>query len=149
MAASSLIGKLLRLSGREYADLVMAQLALCVAQLRVWARPRGRLVVATSPAPAPAAGSGDAVAARLARAVSRAARFGLFRPQCLVRAVALNQMLEARGIRGSQIRIGVRWLDGQFQAHAWVEYEGRVLGDREDFVTAYSPLTDVRLVDPS
>lgn len=83
----------------------------------------------------------------LALAVGRAAEFGVFRPLCLVRAVALNRMLERHGIKGSRVRVGVRMRNGRFAAHAWVEYGDRVLGDNEAHVGSFVELSEVRLVD--
>ena len=83
----------------------------------------------------------------LALAVGRAAEFGVFRPLCLVRAVALNRVLERHGIRGSRVRVGVRMRNGRFAAHAWVEYGDRVLGDNEAHVGSFVELSEVRLVD--
>jgi hypothetical protein len=40
-------------------------------------------------------------------------------------------LLRRRGIDG-ELRIGVRKVAGQFQAHAWLEYCGAVLNDRAD-----------------
>jgi hypothetical protein len=78
--------------------------------------------------------------------VRRAAAYGLFRPLCLVRSVALNRMLDQYGFHGSRIRVGVRLVDGKFAAHAWVEYEGQVLGDDVEHVRGFEELSDVRLL---
>jgi hypothetical protein len=82
-------------------------------------------------------------ARRLALAVVRAARFGVFRPQCLVRSVALFRMLEQRGIDGALVRVGVRRINGNFLAHAWVELAGETLGDADDHVGSFVPLTNL------
>lgn len=143
--------KLARLSPREWVELLQAQLALIAAQVLVSTRPTGRLVSSEATAEGAEAaqpqGRVDPRAERLALAVSRAADYGIFRPLCLVRAVAINRMLERRGIKGSRIRIGVRVRGGRFLAHAWVEYGGRVVGDSEAHVGSFAELTDVRLVD--
>jgi len=86
-------------------------------------------------------------AQQLGLAVSRAGDYGVFRPLCLVRAVALHKMLEGHGIRGSRIRIGVRMRRGRFGAHAWVEYGGRVVGDNIEHVGSFAELAEVHLVD--
>ncbi len=88
------------------------------------------------------------LASRLSLAVVRAAEHGLFRPVCLVRAIALHRMLEARGINGSRICIGVRYERGRFSAHAWVEYGDRVLGDHAGYVGAFAPLIQGGLEPP-
>lgn len=80
--------------------------------------------------------------------MSRAARFGVFRPRCLVRSLALQQMIERRGIEGSRIRIGVRREGEQGErltAHAWVEYGDLVLGDLDDHIASFTTLADVRI----
>src|SRR6185503_9746550 len=82
-------------------------------------------------------------ARRLALAIIRAARFGVFRPQCLVRSVALSRMLEDRGIDGALVRVGVRRANGEFLAHAWVELAGEILGDADDHVGSFVPLTNL------
>ena len=151
MRATRILRRLARLGPREWVELLQAQLALLGAQARVWTRPTGRLVhgAAASPAPAVLAEEAplDARVERLALAVSRAGDYGVFRPLCLVRAVALSRLLERRGIRGSRIRIGVRIRRGRFGAHAWVEYGGRVIGDSPEHVESFAELADVRLLD--
>jgi hypothetical protein len=132
----------------ELAELVRAQLALLSAQYLVWTRPVGQLVTS-------GASVGDAAlvedevepaARRIALAVSRAASYGVFRPLCLVRAVALSRMLDARGFHGSRVGVGVRKRRGRFEAHAWVEYKNRVLGDAEQHVNSFVPLDDLQIV---
>ena len=116
---------------RALRDVARAQVALLVAQHAVWTRPTGELVALVPVAgPDPVAGPARPTphAWRLAVAVRRAASYGVFRPKCLVRAVALQRMLERDGIRGSQVVIGVRRDAGAFGAHAWVELGGRALG---------------------
>ena len=139
--------KLVGLSPAELAELVRAQVALLGAQVTVWTRPVGQLVTNDSVAGVTEEGGEvDPVALRMALAVNRAAAYGVFRPLCLVRAVALNRMLETRGLHGSRIRVGVRRRRGRFAAHAWVEYKNQVLGDREEHVGTFAPLDDVQLL---
>ena len=136
--------KLIGLRPGEWGDLVQAQLALIAAQLEVWARPIGQLVVPGNPREStPVTPATEATARRLALAVTRAADHGIFRPLCLVRALALSRMLRSRGIRGSRIRVGVR-MATRFAAHAWVEWGGLVLGDTESHTSRYAQLTDMR-----
>lgn len=146
-----LLHKLAELSPREWGELGQAQLALLAAQVLVWTRPTGRLVSSagsgSSRREAPPAPAALARAHRLGLAVSRAGDYGVFRPLCLVRAVALNRLLERHGIHGSRIRIGVRMHKGRFGAHAWVEYGGCVVGDSTAHVASFAELTDVQLVD--
>jgi len=136
--------KVLTLSGRDWVDLLRAQWELLVARRMVRNRPIGSL--ATPSANATAADPAQLPEAkRVALAVVRAARFGVFRPQCLVRSVALSRMLEQRGITGGLVRVGVRRRNGEFLAHAWVELAGETLGDADDHVGSFVPLTNLDL----
>ena len=133
---------------RELADVAAAQRALVAAQLLVWRRPVGQLLesMPKSAASDPHVPIHERIeAARIAVAQSRAARHGVFRPRCLVRALALHRALEARGIRGSIVRIGVRQQGADLLAHAWVEHRGVVLGDTTALTSAFSVLTDAHL----
>ena len=128
-------------------DVGEAQLALLRAQASRWLKPVGEFVEVT---PADA-GQGDTPAApaqtqtceRIASAIDRAARYGVFHPLCLTRAAALSQMLDAHGITGHRIRVGVRRDGEAFVAHAWVELGQLVLGDTTVNTRAYLPLTSV------
>jgi len=151
-----LLHKLATLSPREWVDLLQAQVALLAAQVLVWTRPTGRLVshaagvpaeAALSPEQAPVESAVMRRAQQIGLAVSRAGDYGIFRPLCLVRAVAVHRMLEGHGIRGSRIRIGVRMRRGRFGAHAWVELGGCVVGDSEEHVGSFAELSEVHLVD--
>lgn len=90
-------------------------------------------------------GVGDGAEARLvteriAAAVGRAARFTYPRPTCLVRSIALARMLLRKGFP-AEVRFGVRPpVDGVLAAHAWVEVDGRVVGDRADIGSEFQPL---------
>jgi hypothetical protein len=142
----SRLSKLASLSEDERRDLLRAQLALLRAQLAVWTRPHGRLVrPVADPVPAPDERA-MVTARRLASAVSLTARRGVFRPNCLVRALALSRLLEREQVSGWHVRIGVRERTGEFQAHAWVELGNEVLADSSAHVASFAPLTDVRLV---
>ena len=150
MRMSRLFSKLLRLPRSERADLVAAQGALLAAWLRVATRRRGHLVGLPDERTVPGARPPDeralARARGLALAVTRAASHGVFRPQCLVRAVALKHLLDARGLGGGRVQIGVRTRQGAFAAHAWVEFGGEVLGDRPEHVGTFAPLPHVTVL---
>jgi hypothetical protein len=134
-------------------DVGEAQLALLRAQAIRWLRPLGELVeIATDDAPAVSCPSSAQTKTcdRLASAISRATRYGIFRPLCLTRAVALSRMLDAHGVVGHHIKVGVRRDRGSFTAHAWVELGHRILGDTTSNTLAYLPLTQLSLTgDPS
>lgn len=123
-----------------------AQLVLLRAQAMRWLSPLGNFVKVSSGDPrttiAPSASQAKACE-HIASAIDRASRYGVFRPLCLTRAVALSRMLNAHGIAGHSIRIGVRRDRGSFTAHAWVELGQRVLGDTTTNTLGYLPLTQV------
>lgn len=56
---------------------------------------------------------------------------------CLRKSLALWYLLRRQGI-AAELQIGTRFEVGEFQAHAWVEYQGYIVGDRQrvkqDFV---------------
>lgn len=147
-----MLTRVARQSPADWSDLIEAQIAIIEAQFLVWTRPLGRFV---SDAPISSTGDREPVSARsrewrdafrTARAVRRAANYGVMRPTCLVRAVALSRMLEKRGIRGSRVRVGVQQENGEFSAHAWVQLGGRVLGDDAQRVATFARLLDVQAV---
>jgi hypothetical protein len=134
--------KLAGLSLGDWRELARAQWALIASQAVVRNRPVGSLATPTVvPGVADAARLPEA--RRAALAVLRAARFGVFRPQCLVRSMALSKMLEDRGIGGAIVRVGVKRVKGEFLAHAWVELAGETLGDADDNVGTFIPLTNL------
>jgi hypothetical protein len=64
------------------------------------------------------------------RMVNAAARELWPMSTCLERSLVLWQLLGRSGIV-SAVRIGARKVDGDFEAHAWVERNGEPLNDRE------------------
>jgi len=137
-----IVRKISALSLRDWGELIQAQWALLAAQAIVRRRPVGSLATPAARVK-PADPSRLSEARRLALAILRAARFGVFRPQCLVRSVALSRMLDARGIAGAIVRVGVRRKNGAFLAHAWVELAGETLGDADEHVGSFVPLTNL------
>jgi hypothetical protein len=130
--------------------LLRAQWALIVAERMVRRLPPGHLTARRGSAPTTVAAVslvGDTRRAKaLGDAVRRAAKYGVFRPACLVRSIALQRMLEIDGIRGATIRVGVRQSEEGMDAHAWVELGGEVLGDSAAHVREYVPLDDLNVV---
>jgi hypothetical protein len=134
--------RLFNLTPREFVDLVLAQYWLLAALWTVRRRPRGELLRPVSEAP-PANGSrDDARLERLAVAVDRVARFGLFRPTCLVRALALESQIRRAKAGPAVVRVGVTQVAGELYAHAWIELEGRVIGDEVSHIRRFTPLHD-------
>ena len=62
----------------------------------------------------------------IARLVAIAARHGPIRAHCLSASLALQSLLRRYGFEG-ELRLGVRRLDGRFEAHAWIEHRGVAL----------------------
>jgi len=142
--------KLLTLTAAEWAELLWAQWTLVQVQLLLWTRARARISAPANEALG-AVGDGREVAAELRRiqlAVERAAEYGLYRPSCLVRSLALHRMLGFRGVSGSAVRLGARLEHGRFTAHAWVEYRGRVLGDHDWHVKQFAALAQMEVDGP-
>jgi hypothetical protein len=141
--------RLASLSATEIADLLRAQVAITAATWRLRRLKVGQLVnksqlLDTGKTLATVSGARDvpvpARALELALALERAAEHGLLRPECLVRSLALRNLLDRSGIDGSMIRVGVRKDGETLQAHAWVELNGAVLGDRESHIARFVPV---------
>lgn len=137
--------KLLALDRRGWRDLLRAQTALLRAQWRLGREPLGSLAIRDTVEPGDVAGEPPRARA-LASAVVRAATYGVFRPYCLVQAMALRELLLAENIRGASIRIGVRRHDGAFQAHAWVRWGDAILGDRAEHIAQFTEVDDLRVL---
>jgi len=134
---------------RELRLLAEAQMALLACQYERWRRPVGELLGRGEPEPERREVSREdrRTAQSVAWAVTRAAAYGIFRPQCLVRSMAIQRMLRRRGITTSRINVGVRMRNGRFEAHAWVELDGVVIGDSREHVQTFTRMTDLRLVE--
>lgn len=70
-------------------------------------------------------------ARRTVAVMQMAARHTFGSPNCLPQSLVCWALLRRRGIE-SELRIGTRKVGGEFEAHAWVEYQGQVLNDRSD-----------------
>ena len=76
---------------------------------------------------------------RAVNMVAAAYRLHPVRSSCLPRTVVLWILLQRRGI-GADVRIGVRYnTQGQFESHAWLEWNGEVLNDAADVARQYLP----------
>lgn len=76
---------------------------------------------------------------RLRTAVDRAGNHHLYPMTCLRRALTLQKLLARRGI-AADLKIGVHKCDDQLSAHAWLEYQGKPLGEPEQVVERFSIL---------
>jgi Transglutaminase-like superfamily len=134
--------KLASLSRREWRDMLRAQWALVRAQVRLRTRPRGGLLDRWT------AGTTRATAepAHLERAreigdaVRRVGLYGVTRPQCLARSLAICELLEREHLPGAIVRIGIRPQASALTAHAWVEFAGEIIGDSRAHVRGYQLL---------
>jgi hypothetical protein len=136
------VRKLFTITPGEFGDMVLAQWYLLAALWIVRRRPKGELLRPLNSAPAGAGVRNDVRLERLALAVDRVARFGLFRPTCLVRAVALERQIRRANAGAAVVRVGVAQVAGELLAHAWIELEGQVIGDEEVRVRRFTPLQD-------
>lgn len=83
--------------------------------------------------------NGSAIAAdRLASLVRVAARCQPWKVSCLERSLVLQATLSGDGPR-PELRIGVRRDGRALQAHAWVEIEGRPVGEALDLTDHFQP----------
>lgn len=73
----------------------------------------------------------------IARLVSIAANHGLFRANCLRKSLAIWWLLKRKGIT-TKLSIGVNKESGNFNAHAWVEWQGTILIDSADVRERFS-----------
>ena len=153
-ARPAFLRRLARLSVRDWLDIVEAQIELLVAKIIVATRRTGELVsrapldpFGDDNAPATPATNLDPRPEQLALAIGRAAENGVFRPLCLVRAVALKRLLDRHGFEGSIVKIGVRMTHGRFAAHAWVAYGDQILGDQEWHVKSFAELDEISVME--
>ena len=78
----------------------------------------------------------QAEASALGQAVNRAAKH-VFGATCLTRSLLLRWLLLFYGTP-SELRIGVRFANDEFAAHAWVEKDGIPLNERPEVVACYA-----------
>lgn len=135
--------KLLGLSRPEMVALFTAQRELLDARRRLRNAPVGSLV---RPVDGGEVGSGtvdEAILEGFAVAVARVSQYGVFRPTCLVRAMALERMIDkVESQSGAVVRVGIAEERGEFLAHAWIELNGKVVGDHPSNIRRFTPLQD-------
>lgn len=140
---------------RKLADRIAAQFALLRARRVLASAPIGALTERRR-ADRAAADATRSLGARWAQAQEQAPRaraiadavrwtaaHGLFRPFCLVQSLAIQDLLRAAGIEGSEIRVGVRRDGSALKAHAWVRWHGEVLGDDPAYVSGFTEVDDI------
>jgi hypothetical protein len=75
----------------------------------------------------------------IAHVVEAVTRHHPLRSNCLSQSLVLWSLLRRCGVE-SHLRIGVGKQAGVFEAHAWVEHRGRILGSGEDSCRQFSAL---------
>ena len=70
--------------------------------------------------------------------VLSAARYGLVHGNCLSRSMTLCYLLRRHGCAAC-LRVGGRRVGESFEAHAWVEFDGRVLDESSDQRAFFTP----------
>ena len=83
--------------------------------------------------------SDEAAVGRLVWATEAAARHHLYPMRCLPKALCLRWLLGRHGI-AAELRIGVARQGGELAAHAWVERQGRPVGEGPGVGERFSPL---------
>ncbi len=130
-----------RRKGRSPADLwafARAWGILLAADLGLRALSFARLERWLAPAPAGRA-SGEEAVGRLVWAAAAAARHHLYPMRCVPRALTLRWLLGRHGIP-SELKIGVLRQGGTLAAHAWVERDGRAIGEPAGIEERFAPL---------
>ena len=77
------------------------------------------------------------IAARAARAVRSVELHGPATPNCLERSMTLWWLLRRDGVE-AELHVGARKISAQLEAHAWVEFGGKVLNDSAEIDKHYS-----------
>jgi hypothetical protein len=93
----------------------------------------------------PENGSHDILLAeRLQRLVLWASRLHLISMTCLVQACTLRRMAGRRGIE-ARVLIGAARISTGILAHAWVEVDGRPIGETDGVAERFNPLASMRV----
>ena len=77
------------------------------------------------------------IAQSVASMVSAAANHGVYRANCLPRSLLTWWLLQRKGI-SAELNIGVNTQAGSMDAHAWVEYKGNILIEKDDVVRRHT-----------
>jgi hypothetical protein len=81
----------------------------------------------------------ESAVGRLVWATEAAARHHLYPMRCLPKALCLRWLLGRHGI-AAELRIGVARQGGELSAHAWVERQGRPVGEATEVGKRFVPL---------
>lgn len=138
-----ILHKLLALHPSELKLLVQAYVLVGVVRVGLWSLSFQRLRGWLSRIPAVSSASHRLYApslAQIARAVKIASRYTPGGAKCLAQALT-GQVLLKRWRYPHRLRIGVaKSLQGTFEAHAWIEVEGKVIIGRINNLGHFTPL---------
>lgn len=104
--------------------------------LRVFGLPRFQARLKRSSAVTQTARS-DEDLCRIGALVNIAGNHVIFPSTCLTRSLLLDWLLYRRGVN-SELRIGVRLVQGRLEAHAWVEFAGKPVNDTQDVAERFA-----------
>jgi Transglutaminase-like superfamily len=77
--------------------------------------------------------------------VRAASIHGLVQGSCLAQSLTIWWLLRRQRVP-AELRIGVRKRQGRLEAHAWMEYQSRVLSDEAGIGRRFSPFDGVRAI---
>lgn len=134
----------LSLSPEDWLRFTQAWLVLLIADLGLRWLPFARVERLLEPARSGRRSSAaeDSVVARCVWAAAAASRHHLKTMTCLPRAFGLRWLLGRAGC-AADLRIGVRREGDQLLAHAWVELDGRPVGEAEGGPSPFQPLLEI------
>lgn len=99
-------------------------------RLRGFKKTQARLREKLARIPDSAIASVDPIVQTICRMVKAAGHYGMAHPNCLEESLVLWYFLQREHVPVA-LRIGVRKSQGEFEAHAWVEYQGAALNQGE------------------
>jgi len=134
--------RLRRLSRAEAWAFARAWALLLAADLGLRLLPFPRLERWLAPPLVEGAVAEETAVPRLVWATAAAARHHLYPMRCLPQALCLRWLLGRHGI-AAELRIGVERRRGEMRAHAWVERDGRPVGDGPGVAQRWVPLRPV------
>ena len=143
---STILGKVKRVAPADWWGLNVAYLHLVWAGWRLFIRKekldRWVINVSRSWDRNPLTPDERRAVLRRARLVALAAKYPTPWARCLQRSLALCLWLTRQGFQ-PELKIGVRGVGTDFEAHAWLEYCGEILNAAQDVSKVFAPLTDI------
>ncbi|HET7145383.1 MAG TPA: lasso peptide biosynthesis B2 protein [Anaerolineales bacterium] len=86
------------------------------------------------------------IAQKVQRLVGLASRLHPIHMTCLVKSLTLKKMLSKRNIH-AHIKIGAQKIGNTMYAHAWVEAEGKPIGEADDVAQKFSVFESVAKIN--